>query len=82
MADNGSTDGSRELLREQYPEVNTIELDSNHGFAEPNNLAFKKAQGEFVATINNDLTLQTGWLGPLVKTLQEDASCFAAQGKI
>lgn len=82
VVDNGSTDGSRELLREQYPEVNTIELDSNHGFAEPNNLAFKKAQGEFVATINNDLTLQPGWLAPLVRTLQEDASCFAAQGKI
>ena len=82
VVDNGSTDGSRELLREKFGDVRVLELESNHGFAEPNNLAFREAGGDFVATVNNDLTLEPGWLTPLIGALQSDESCFAAQGKI
>src|SRR5262249_13250108 len=82
VVDNGSTDGSREFLRERYPEIRVIALDSNQGFAEPNNLAFHQARGEFIATVNNDIVLHPAWLSSLVGSLRKDPKCFAAQGKI
>lgn len=82
VVDNGSTDGSREFLDQRYSAVKTILLDSNHGFAEPNNLAFQQANGEFIATVNNDVTLDSRWLESLVEALRRDPVCFAAQGKI
>jgi GT2 family glycosyltransferase len=34
LVDNGSTDGSVEFVRENYPELAVIALDKNYGFAE------------------------------------------------
>ncbi|MDE7125491.1 MAG: glycosyltransferase, partial [Muribaculaceae bacterium] len=39
VADNGSTDGSINLLKSRFKEVKLIEFDTNHGFAEGYNLA-------------------------------------------
>ena len=33
VADNGSTDNSLKLLADEFPEVETIAFDRNHGFA-------------------------------------------------
>jgi GT2 family glycosyltransferase len=82
VVDNGSTDGSKEYLREKFPHIRLIELNENQGFAGPNNLAFKKASGQFVATINNDLTLDPSWLDLLLRKLESETTCFAVQGKI
>lgn len=82
VVDNGSTDGTRDFLAQQYPRVRMILLDRNHGFARPNNLAFQQAQGEFIATVNNDVTLDAQWLELLHNAIRRDPTCFAAQGKI
>ena len=34
VADNGSTDGSLELLRSEFPQVEVMAFDRNYGFAE------------------------------------------------
>lgn len=81
VVDNGSTDGSVEFLR-TFPGVQVIELPANQGFAGPNNLAFERARGSWIATINNDLTLAPGWLETLILALEEEPDCFAAQGSI
>ena len=44
VADNGSTDNSREVLQNEFPNVKTILFDDNHGFAEGYNLAIKNCQ--------------------------------------
>ena len=82
VVDNGSTDGSREFVREKFPAVRLIELSRNLGFASPNNLAFDEAKGSLIATINNDLILDKKWLLVLTDWLNRDSSCFAVQGKI
>lgn len=81
VVDNGSTDGSLEFLR-TFPSVQVIALPENHGFAGPNNLAFERARGDWIATVNNDLTLDPGWLQALVDALEREPGCFAAQGRI
>ena len=82
VVDNGSTDGSREFLAGNFPEATVIPLETNQGFAEPNNIAFRKSDARFIATINNDLTLDPAWLASLVDAMERRPDCFAVQGKI
>jgi GT2 family glycosyltransferase len=66
IADNNSTDGSRELVREQYPWVKLVELDDNYGFTGACNAGMRAAQGAHVALLNNDTEVDPGWAAALV----------------
>jgi len=71
VVDNASEDGSREILRERYlPDITLIENNVNLGFAAGNNIAFQKANGEFIAILNNDAVADSGWLEELVCAVQ------------
>ena len=67
LVDNGSSDGSVELLREQYPWVRLVPLAENTGFAGGNNTALAHAGGEYLVTLNNDTRCDPGWLAELVR---------------
>jgi len=54
VVDNGSTDGSVEMLREGYPQVKLIECKENLGFGKANNLAVSYCRGEYILLLNND----------------------------
>lgn len=54
LIDNGSSDGSLELIRREMPEVICIETGSNLGFARANNLGINNARGEYVLLLNSD----------------------------
>ncbi|MDX2139804.1 MAG: glycosyltransferase family 2 protein [Chloroflexota bacterium] len=66
IADNNSTDGSRELVREQYSWVRLVELDDNYGFTGACNAGMRVAQGEYVALLNNDTEVEPNWAAALV----------------
>ncbi|MBN2503384.1 MAG: glycosyltransferase family 2 protein, partial [Anaerolineales bacterium] len=65
VVDNESSDGSVAFLRERFPEVRVIESGGNLGFARGNNLGAQYAQGEYLAFINPDTTVEPGWLAAL-----------------
>ncbi len=67
VVDNGSTDGSVEFVKKNYPEINLIELDHNTGFAPAVNLGIKKSLGEFVLLLNNDTKVDSKCLEYLYK---------------
>jgi len=57
VADNGSSDGSFDVLRQRFsgdPRVHFIENGSNLGFARANNLAIQQANGQYVLLLNPD----------------------------
>lgn len=54
VIDNGSTDGSRELCRDQFPKVMLIENSTNIGFARAVNQGFERAKGEYILMLNSD----------------------------
>lgn len=68
MVDNGSDDGSCEFVKENFPWVDIVRLERNAGYAGGNNAGIKKADGQYVALINNDCTVDRSWLKELVKT--------------
>ena len=54
VVDNASTDGSAQAVQQSYPDVQVIASLANRGFGAANNLAFAKAQGEFLLLLNSD----------------------------
>ena len=73
LVDNGSNDGSRELLHACYPWVKRIELENNTGFATANNIGLPYAVGEYIVTLNNDTRAEPEWLAELVRVAETDS---------
>jgi GT2 family glycosyltransferase/glycosyltransferase involved in cell wall biosynthesis len=58
VVDNGSGDGSVDLVRELFPAVKVVELSRNHGFAGGVARGIAQARGEWIAVFNNDTTVE------------------------
>lgn len=85
VVDNGSTDGSVELIEKKYPQVDLIKHSRNHGFAGGVNAGIKLAinQGaDYVALLNNDAVADEGWLKQLVNFLEDNPEAGIATSKI
>jgi GT2 family glycosyltransferase len=70
VVDNGSSDGSVELLRKAYPWVRLVSLNENTGFATGNNVGFAHARGDYIVTLNNDTRVAPDWLEILVSVAE------------
>jgi GT2 family glycosyltransferase len=73
LVDNGSSDGSLDLVRTCFPQVRIIENKENRGFAAANNQAIRASASEFIATLNNDTEVEPGWLEALVQAMDTDS---------
>jgi GT2 family glycosyltransferase len=62
VVDNGSTDGSLELLGREFPSVRVVELGRNLGFAAAVNRGAGLARGQYLALLNNDARAEDDWL--------------------
>jgi len=82
VVDNGSTDGSVDFAREEFPWVRIIAFDRNYGFAEAYNRAIEMLQFDFVALLNNDVAVDSEWLEELVEEILKDESIAACGSKI
>jgi len=66
LADNGSTDGTQEYVRKEYPEVRLLELGENRGFTGACNAGYAAAGGEIIILLNNDTETDPNWLQVIV----------------
>ena len=66
VSDNGSTDGSVEFIRSQYPQVRVIENGRNLRFAKANNVGIRESRGEYVLILNPDTIIHEGTLDKLL----------------
>lgn len=57
VADNGSNDGTIEMLQVEFPEVQVILNEANLGFTKPNNQMLRQAKGDFLLLLNPDTLL-------------------------
>jgi hypothetical protein len=58
VVDNASADGSPEMVKTKFPSVCLIESGDNAGFAHANNVALRRASGEYILLINPDTVVQ------------------------
>lgn len=66
LVDDGSTDGTRDFLRErQGGGLRAVFQDENRGFAAANNRGAREARAPRLAFLNNDLVLREGWFEPM-----------------
>jgi len=65
VVDNGSTDGTVELVREQFPDVRVIEGE-NKGFGGGSNVGMREATGDWFLLLNSDAWATEGALERLV----------------
>lgn len=82
VADNGSTDGSEEMLAKEFPTVRVIRFDTNHGFAGGYNKAIDTIASRYTVLLNSDVETTPGWLVPLYDFMQANPDCGAVQPKI
>jgi GT2 family glycosyltransferase len=82
LVDNCSADESVSLVRNNYPEVQIVQLDSNYGFCKPNNEGAKRSTGEYLVFLNNDTEVTKEWLSELVKPALESPGVICCASRM
>ena len=82
VVDNGSSDGSVELVRKRFPEIRLLALSENRGFAGAMNAGIADATAESIAFLNNDAVAEPVWLEELVACLGRHPDAAAATSKL
>ena len=71
VVDNGSTDGTLDMLARQFPQVSVLASSSNCGFGAANNRALARCASLYALVLNPDTELLPGALAGLVAELEE-----------
>jgi GT2 family glycosyltransferase len=85
VADNGSTDGSAEVIVCEFPGVTLLRNGKNLGFAGGNNPGIKYAMAngaDYVLLLNNDTVIEPDFLGRMVQLAESDLSIGIVSPKI
>jgi GT2 family glycosyltransferase len=77
VVDNASTDGSVEMLRDEFPAVSVVRNLSRQGYGYSHNRAIDRARGEFVLIFNEDMVVLGNALDVMVQKMRQDASIGA-----
>ncbi len=82
VADNASDDDSLAVMKEQFPDVRTIELNKNYGFAEGYNQALKLVNAKYYILLNSDVEVTKNWLNPMLELMDKHPDIAACGPKI
>lgn len=82
VADNGSSDESCDVVRNEFPAVKLLVLDHNYGFAEGYNRALAQVDEEYAVLLNSDVEVTRGWLSPMTQFLDSNPEVAACQPKL
>lgn len=82
VTDNGSSDGSAEMVTGEFPSVLLIEAGENLGYGRANNLGLKNAQGRHFFVLNSDTEVQPHALRALVDFLDKNPTAGAVTAQL
>ena len=71
VVDNGSIDGSIELVKKNYPEVKLIKNERNLGFCKGNNIGIQEALGDIIILLNNDTIVDRNWIKKILHEFED-----------
>jgi hypothetical protein len=72
VVDSASTDGSPEMIAEQFPQVQLVLCQENVGFPGGNNLGLERANGRYVLLLNPDTIVHDDALSKMVSFLEQN----------
>ncbi len=78
VVDNGSSDGTLDMVRGDFPTVHAIDAGSNVGFSRGNNLGIRATSSDLVLLLNPDTEVPGGQVQVLVRALLADSAAAAA----
>lgn len=82
LADNASEDGSKEWVRQKFPNIKIAAFDQNYGYCGGNNRAVSYAKGEILIFLNNDVKVQPDWLTKMDSYFKKHQEVAAVQPKL
>lgn len=86
VVDNGSTDGSVEMIKKKFEFVQVIALDNNTGYAYPNNLGIQEALADasiqYIITLNNDTVADAHYIEEMRTCAQRHPEAASIQPKV
>ncbi len=82
VADNASSDGSVEFVKNTFSEVRIIETGGNLGFAGGYNAALKDLDEDVFVLLNSDVEVSENWIQPIVDLMNSDETIGACQPKV
>lgn len=84
VVDNASTDGTAEMVREEFPAVHLVEMPhSRYGACETFNVGFAQAETPWIAILDDDVVLPPGWLeGATARFMEEPETTAVLSTKV
>ena len=75
VVDSGSTDGSLQMLEEEFPQVRRVPLAENKGFTGGYNATLSDIDAQYYLLLNSDIDVPQGWLEPLAEWMESHPEC-------
>ncbi len=75
VVDNASTDGSPEMVEQDFPTVELTRSPTNLGFGAANNVALQQATGRYIVLLNSDAFFAPGALAIAIRHMDETPEC-------
>jgi GT2 family glycosyltransferase len=83
VVDNCSSDSTREIIEENFPEVKLIVMpNSSYGACETFNIGFESANGDYIAIMDDDVILEEEWTKTLVERIESDEDTALVQPRL
>src|SRR5712692_484526 len=82
VVDNGSEDGSADMVAAEFPAARLIRNSENRGFCAANNQGIAASRGRFIALLNNDAEADPRWLQELLGAFDRADDIGMAASKI
>jgi len=82
VADNASTDGSVDFLKQHFPTIRLIQNAENGGFSKGYNDALKQIDADYFVLLNSDIEVTKNWIQPVIDLMESDSKIAVCQPKI
>ncbi|MCR5502267.1 MAG: glycosyltransferase family 2 protein [Lachnospiraceae bacterium] len=79
VVDNGSTDGSEELVRKEFPSVKLVCFPENKGFSAAVNAGIALSEAPYIFLLNNDTLVRPDTIRRLLKEMRKNPRTFSCQ---
>ena len=82
VVDNNSYDNTKEMVKNDFPEVTLIANKKNVGFSKANNQAIKKAKGSYILVLNPDTILSSNTLDKMFSLMKKNKDVAVATCRV